>query len=36
MEWDRSQSEVYKWWNWHDNHGAEASADPKWVEVSDA
>jgi hypothetical protein len=26
----------YKWWNWHDNYDAEASADPKWVEVSDA
>src|SRR5262249_17783614 len=25
----------YKWWNWHDNYDAEASPDPKWVEVSD-
>jgi len=23
-------------WNWHDNYDAEASPDPKWVEVSDA
>jgi len=27
---------AYKWWNWHDNYAAEASPDPKWVEVSDA
>jgi len=26
----------YKWWNWHDNYGAEAAPDPKWVEVSGA
>jgi predicted dithiol-disulfide oxidoreductase (DUF899 family) len=24
----------YKWWNWHDNYGAEAAPHPKWVEVS--
>jgi predicted dithiol-disulfide oxidoreductase (DUF899 family) len=29
------QTPPYKWWNWHDNYGAEASPDPKWVEVSD-
>jgi predicted dithiol-disulfide oxidoreductase (DUF899 family) len=30
------QSPTYKWWNWHDNYAAEASPDPRWVEVSDA
>jgi predicted dithiol-disulfide oxidoreductase (DUF899 family) len=30
------QTPPYKWWNWHDNYDAEAAADPKWVEVSDA
>ena len=30
------QTEPYKWWNWHDNYGAETSPDPKWVAVSDA
>jgi predicted dithiol-disulfide oxidoreductase (DUF899 family) len=30
------QTPPYKWWNWHDNYDAEASPDPKWVEVSDA
>jgi hypothetical protein len=30
------QTPPYKWWNWHDNYGAEASPDPKCVEVSDA
>ena len=30
------QTPPYKWWNWHDNYEAEASPDPKWVEVSDA
>ncbi len=30
------QTPPYKWWNWHDNYNAEASPDPKWVEVSDA
>jgi predicted dithiol-disulfide oxidoreductase (DUF899 family) len=26
------QTPPYKWWNWHDNYGAEASPDPRWVE----
>lgn len=30
------QSEPYKWWNWHDNYGADASANSKWSEVVDA
>ena len=30
------QTPPYTWWNWHDNYGAEASPDPKWVQVSDA
>ena len=30
------QSAPYKWWNWHDNYDAEASPDPKWVQISDA
>jgi hypothetical protein len=30
------QTPPYKWWNWHDNYEAEASPDPKWVEVSGA
>ena len=30
------QSAPYKWWNWHDSYAAEASPDPKWVQVSDA
>ena len=30
------QTQPYKWWNWHENYDAEASPDPKWVEVSDA
>ena len=30
------QSPPYKWWNWHDNYDAEASPDPKWVQISDA
>src|SRR6478735_3878687 len=30
------QTPPYKWWNWHDNYAAEASPDPKWVQVSDA
>ena len=30
------QTPTYKWWNWHDNYAAEASPDPKWVEISDA
>jgi predicted dithiol-disulfide oxidoreductase (DUF899 family) len=27
------QSAPYKWWNWHDNYGAETSPDPKWVDI---
>jgi predicted dithiol-disulfide oxidoreductase (DUF899 family) len=27
------QTAPYKWWNWHDNYGAEASPDPKWVDI---
>jgi predicted dithiol-disulfide oxidoreductase (DUF899 family) len=23
----------YKWWNWHDNYEAEASPDPKWIDI---
>jgi predicted dithiol-disulfide oxidoreductase (DUF899 family) len=30
------QTPPYKWWNWHDNYDAEASPDPKWVQVSEA
>ena len=30
------QSAPYKWWNWHDNYGAETSPNPKWVQISDA
>jgi len=30
------QTPPYKWWNWHDNYGAEIAPNPKWVEVSDA
>ena len=30
------QTPPYRWWNWHDNYGAEALPDPKWVKVSDA
>jgi predicted dithiol-disulfide oxidoreductase (DUF899 family) len=40
-EWEDSpegypQSPPYKWWNWHDNYDAEASPDPKWVQISTA
>jgi predicted dithiol-disulfide oxidoreductase (DUF899 family) len=27
------QSAPYKWWNWHDNYDAEASPNPKWVDI---
>jgi len=27
------QTQPYKWWNWHDNYGAEASPNPKWVDI---
>ncbi|HEU0051630.1 MAG TPA: DUF899 domain-containing protein [Longimicrobium sp.] len=30
------QTPTYKWWNWHDNYEAEATPDPKWVQISDA
>jgi predicted dithiol-disulfide oxidoreductase (DUF899 family) len=29
------QTPPYKWWNWHDMYGTEATLNPKWVEVSD-
>src|SRR6059036_1079484 len=39
-EWEDSpegypQTPPYAWWNWHDEYDAEASPEPKWVEVSD-
>lgn len=27
------QTPPYKWWNWHDNYAAEASPDPKWIDI---
>ena len=30
------QTPTYKWWNWHDSYGADAEADRKWDEVSEA
>ena len=30
------QTPTYKWWNWHDSYGADAEADKKWDEVSEA
>ncbi len=30
------QTPPYKWWNWHDNYDADASPDPKWVQLSGA
>jgi predicted dithiol-disulfide oxidoreductase (DUF899 family) len=27
------QTAPYKWWNWHDNYEAEASPNPKWVDI---
>jgi predicted dithiol-disulfide oxidoreductase (DUF899 family) len=27
------QSEPYKWWNWHDNYGAEEAPNAKWVDI---
>ncbi|HET9837648.1 MAG TPA: DUF899 domain-containing protein [Candidatus Angelobacter sp.] len=27
------QTPPYKWWNWHDNYGVEASPNPKWVDI---
>jgi predicted dithiol-disulfide oxidoreductase (DUF899 family) len=29
------QTPPYKWWNWNDNYGAEASVDPDWDKQSD-
>ena len=23
----------YRWWNWHDNYGAEVSPNQKWVDI---
>jgi predicted dithiol-disulfide oxidoreductase (DUF899 family) len=31
-----SQTEPYKWWNWHDEYGADASPDARWVQVVDS
>jgi predicted dithiol-disulfide oxidoreductase (DUF899 family) len=28
------QSAPYKWWNWHDNYGAEATPHPKWIDIT--
>ncbi len=38
-EWEDSpegypQTPPYKWWNWHDNYDAEASPDPKWIDIT--
>src|ERR1700759_1498085 len=27
------QTSPYKWWNWHDNYGAEPAPNPKWVDI---
>ena len=27
------QNPPYKWWNWHDNYDAEASPNPKWIDI---
>jgi predicted dithiol-disulfide oxidoreductase (DUF899 family) len=27
------QTAPYKWWNWHDNYNAEASPDPRWIDI---
>jgi predicted dithiol-disulfide oxidoreductase (DUF899 family) len=37
-EWEDSpagypQTAAYTWWNWHDNYGAEAKPDAKWVDI---
>jgi predicted dithiol-disulfide oxidoreductase (DUF899 family) len=39
-EWEDSpagypQTEPYKWWNWHDNYGVDASSDSSWSEHLD-
>jgi predicted dithiol-disulfide oxidoreductase (DUF899 family) len=28
------QTPPYNWWNWHDNYGAEAAPNPKWVDIT--
>ena len=28
------QTTPYKWWNWHDNYDAEASPNPKWIDIT--
>jgi predicted dithiol-disulfide oxidoreductase (DUF899 family) len=30
------QTEPYKWWNWHDEYGSNASPDPRWAKVVDS
>jgi predicted dithiol-disulfide oxidoreductase (DUF899 family) len=40
-EWEDSplgypQTPPYKWWNWHDQYGADTASDARWSEVSDA
>jgi predicted dithiol-disulfide oxidoreductase (DUF899 family) len=30
------QTAPYKWWNWHDNYGAEKTINPTWDAISDA
>src|SRR6202795_1624473 len=37
-EWEDSpegyqQTPPYKWWNWHDEYAADASLDPRWINV---
>jgi len=27
------QTAPYKWWNWHENYHAEASHDPRWIDI---
>ena len=27
------QTSPYQWWNWHDNYGAEAAPNAKWVDI---
>jgi predicted dithiol-disulfide oxidoreductase (DUF899 family) len=29
------QTDPYKWWNWHDEYAADATPDPKWVQVTE-
>jgi predicted dithiol-disulfide oxidoreductase (DUF899 family) len=28
------QTPPYKWWNWHDNYDAQASPDPRWIDIT--